>query len=88
MWVGAYHPWLAPDAPGLVWTADAFAVDVPCPTANDCAAQEAADRDGYRWQSALGAPFGSHEPWAAPGVLGAEWLLDDPAPQHALVLPE
>ncbi|MDA5147338.1 hypothetical protein PEM37_38145, partial [Streptomyces sp. AD681] len=69
-------------------TADAFAVDVLCPAADDGAAQEAADRDGYRWQSALGAPFGSHEPWAAPGVLGVEWLLDDPAPQHAFVLPE
>ncbi|MCX5256698.1 hypothetical protein OOK27_49170 [Streptomyces canus] len=88
VWGGKYYPWLAPDAPDLLRTAEALAVDVFCPVAGDSAAREVADQVGYRWKPDHGTPFGSHEPLAAPGVLGVEWLLDNPAPQHAFVLPE
>lgn len=88
VWGGAYFPWLAPDAPDTLHTAEALAVDVFYPVAGDSAACEVAGQEGYRWKPDHGTPFGSHEPLAAPGVLGVEWLLDDPAPQHAFVLPE
>lgn len=88
VWGGAHFPWLAPDAPDLLRTAEALTVDVFYPVAGDSTARGVADHVGYRWKSDHGTPFGSHQPLAAPGVLGVEWLLDAPAPPYTFVLPE
>ncbi|MET9400832.1 hypothetical protein [Kitasatospora sp. NPDC002965] len=88
VWGGMHYPWLVPGDPGILRTAEALSIDVLHPVAQDPAAQEISSTEGYRWDPQQGTPFGSPDRLHGPGVLPVEWLLDEPAPNRRLVLPE